>query len=317
MNLLSAGWPAARYTQKIRRLPSMEQHYGKWLCRGENVSVHYAHLPPDSWPEHSHRQAELLLTFDDAQAKITWWDGAGQREAAVGAHQFCLIPPDFPHACEWSTEADAVVVYLDEEFLHEHVREPLGGVIVGDFQPLSRLDACLWSLGAIFKDLCGKEDFPPASFIEGVGVALAARTLEQHFQKNGRSEEARQKLAPDGTRRVIDYIEGHLQENITMEDLAKHVCLSEDHFRELFKNTTGLPPLQFVLKHRVQKALELLRTGKFRVAEAAYEVGFSDQSHFDRHCRKFFGFSPKQGIKNPESSSKNPETSKIPTLEMI
>jgi len=317
MSVSYAGSSATRFPRKSPRLPSMEQHYGKWLCRGENVSVHYARLSPDSWPEHSHRQAELLLTFDDAEAQITWWDDAGERESAIGAHQFCVIPPHLPHACEWSTEADAVVVYLDEEFLHEHLPEPLGGVIVGDFQPLSRLDACLWSLGAIFKDLCGKEDFPPASFIEGVGVALAARTLEQHFQKKARKVEAPAKLPADAMRRLADYIDAHAKENITVEDLAGHLGMSVRHFRRLFSGATGTPPLQFVLKHRVQKALELLRTGEFRVAEAAYEMGFCDQSHFDRQCRKFFGLAPKQAMRTAESSTKMSETSKIPTLEMI
>src|SRR5579885_2450511 len=308
MNVLAAGWPAMRFQRQNRRLPSMELHYGNWLCRGENVSVYYARLQPRFLSEHSHGRAELLLSFDEAEAKISWWDENEVREAAIGPHQFCIIPPQLPHACEWKAPADAVVVYLDEEFLVDHLPAPLAGVIVEDFQPLSRLDACLWSLGAMFKDLCQKEDFPPTSFIEGIGVALATRILEQHFQKKDRQVEPQQRLSPETMRKVTNHIGEHLQENITMDELARLACLSEDHFRELFKNTTGLPPLQFVLKHRVQKALELLRTGKFRVAEAAYEVGFSDQSHFDRHCRKFFGFSPKQGIRNPESSSKNPET---------
>ena len=293
----------------------MERHYGNWLCRGENVSVYYARLQPNFLPEHCHRQAELLLSFDQAEAHITWRTENDLREEEIGPHQFCIIPPHLPHACEWKSEADAVVVYLEEELLAEQLPEPLVEVIVEDFQPLSRLDACLWSLGAMFKELCRKEDFPPASFIEGIGAALASRTLEQHFQKKG--EIAEPALSPETMRKVTEYVEAHVREAITVEDLARHVGLSERHFGRLFRRTAGSPPVQFILKHRVQRALELLRTGGYRVAEAAYEMGFYDQSHFDRQCRKFFGFAPKQAMRTAESSLKMSETSKIPALEMV
>ena len=296
----------------------MEQHYGNWLCRGENVSVYYARLQPNFLPEHCHRQAELLLSFDQAEAQIRWRTENDVREAAIGPHQFCIIPPHLPHACEWKSEADVVVVYLDEEWLNEHLPEPLDEMIVEDFQPLSRLDACLWSLGTMFKNLCRKEDFPPASFIEGIGAALASRTLEQHFQKKEETAtEPEQRLSPETMRKVREYVDAHLRENIAVEDLARHVGLSERHFGRLFRLTTGSPPVQFVLKHRVQRALELLRTGEYRIAEVAYEVGFYDQSHLDRHCRKFFGFPPKQAMRMAESSLKMSETSKIPALEMV
>lgn len=297
MSVMSAAWPAIYSEPRNRRLPSMEQLYGPWLCRGENVSVYYARLEANYWPEHSHRQAEFLLTFDEAEVEITWQDGAGHsHEETVKAHQYCIIAPHVPHTCECKSQTDAVVVYIEEDLLKAHLTSPLSAVIVDDFHPLSRLDACLRSLGTIFRDLCQQDDFPTASFIEGVGTALASRTLEQHFQKDRRREKQEQSLSKEKLRQVIDYIEEHMRENITVEDLAGHLGMSVRQFRRLFSRAAGVPPLQFILRQRVQKALELLRSGKFRVAEAAYEVGFYDQSHFDRHCQKFFGFPPKEAV---------------------
>jgi AraC family transcriptional regulator len=290
------------------------QPFGPWLCHGEEVSVYYTRLKPNSWPEHNHRHAELLLTFDSAQVEIAWRTGAGcSKQVSVGAHQFCLIPPNVPHACEWKREANVVVVFFGESLLKTQVRQPLGSVVVGDFRPLTRLDASLWSLGAIFHDLCHKTDRPAATFIEGIGAALASRTLELHFQASRRRLRSQPGLSDPVLHRVVTHIDAHLHEPLTVADMARNAAMGVDHFARLLKNTTGISPLQFLLKCRVEKALELLRTGKFRVGEVACQVGFYDQSHLDRQCRKFFGCAPKTAMTAPEreSSLKMPETSKI------
>ncbi len=280
------------------QLSPAEQPYGPWLCQSEKVSVYYAHLKPTRWPEHHHRQAELILTFDGSCAEVTWRGKGGRtRKRFVGAHQFCLIPPKLPHACEWKSEADVVAIYIEERLLKEHVNGSFRTVIVDDFQVLARVDTFLWSIGGMFHALCRTAAIQPASFIEGIGTALASRTLEQHFHGNPSGSNGLPQLPGATLRRMVEYIHAHMHDAITVAELAGDAALSVDHFARLVKNTTGCSPLQFLLKCRVEKALELLRTGEFRVAEAACEVGFYDQSHLDRHCRKFFGFPPKAAIK--------------------
>ena len=281
-----------------QRSSPTEQPYGPWLCQSEKVSVYYAHLKPTRWPEHHHRQAVLILTFDGGCAEVTWRGKGGRTgKCSVGAHQFCLFPPQLRHACEWKSEADVVVIYIEERLLKEHVTGSFRTVIVDDFQVLARVDAFLWSIGGMFHALCRTAALQPASFIEGIGTALASRTLEQHFHGTQSGAILIPKLPGETLRRMVEYIHAHMRDAITVAELARDAAFSVDHFARLVKNTTGCSPLQFLLKCRVEKALELLRTGKFRVAEAAYEVGFYDQSHLDRHCRKFFGFPPKTAIK--------------------
>jgi AraC family transcriptional regulator len=275
-----------------------EQPYGPWLCQSEKVSVYYARLKPTRWPEHHHRQAELILTFDGGCAEVTWRGKGGRTgKLTVSAHQFCLIPPELQHACEWKNEADVVAIYIEERLLKEHVTGSFRSVIVDDFQVLARVDTFLWSIGGMFRALCRTAALQPTSFIEGIGTALASRTLEQHFRGKQSGAISLPQLPGETLRRMLEYIHAHMRDAITVAELAKDAAFSVDHFARLVKNTTGCSPLQFLLKCRVEKALELLRTGNFRVAEAAYEVGFYDQSHLDRHCRKFFGFPPKAAIK--------------------
>src|ERR1035438_7947623 len=208
-----------------------------WLCQGESVSVYYANLKPTRWAEHHHQQAELLLTFDGAHAEITSRSKSGHiGKRSLGAHQFCLIPPHVPHECEWKNEADVVAIFMEERLLREHVNGPFRTVIVDDFQVLTQVDAFLWSIGGMFRSLCRITAIQPASFIEGIGAALAARTLEQHFHGGHPGAISLPKLPGAALRRMVEYIHAHMRDAITVTDLARDAALSVDHFSRLCPN---------------------------------------------------------------------------------
>ena len=223
-----------------QRFPPTEQPYGPWLCQSEKVSVFYARLKPTRWPEHHHRQAELILTFDDGFAEVSWRGKGGRTgKRVVGAHQFCLIPPNLRHACEWKNEADVVAIYIEERLLKEHVTGSFRTVVVDNFQVLARVDTFLWSIGGMFHALCRTTAIQPASFIEGIGTALASRTLEQHFQGNQSGANLIPKLPGETLRRMVEYIHAHMRDAITVAELARDAAFSVDHFARLVKDTTG------------------------------------------------------------------------------
>jgi AraC family transcriptional regulator len=62
----------------------------------------------------------------------------------------------------------------------------------------------------------------------------------------------------------------------------------------LFKKSTGQTPYEYVVEARVRKAKDLLTTGKLTISEAAFHVGFADQSHLTRHFKRVFGLPPKR-----------------------
>jgi AraC family transcriptional regulator len=294
-----------------------ERPVGRELCRGEKVSVFGDHQQPRDWPEQKHRRAQLFLTFDDADGEITWRRRSGNEVTeSLRAHQYCFIPPACPYALKWKSAADVVRFRLGHSLLAEHVAGPLQGVVVEDFKPLARLDSCVWSLAETLWETCRRPFDPVASFVEGIGIALASRVLDWQFRPQDDPAALAQALPRSVLKRLLSYVESHLAVGITVEELAKQAGLCVDHFARLFKNATGASPSQFIIKCRVEKALELLRTGEFRVADAAYEVGFCDQSHFQRQCRQLFGLTPKavlQSAQSTNSSKKNSDSSKIET----
>jgi len=96
-------------------------------------------------------------------------------------------------------------------------------------------------------------------------------------------------------RTVVEYIMENLGGSLTLEQMAAVVHLSPYHFARQFKAATGLPPHQFVIARRVERAQHLLRAnGEIGLVEVALRVGFSDQSKFSFHFRRIVGVTPGQ-----------------------
>ena len=91
------------------------------------------------------------------------------------------------------------------------------------------------------------------------------------------------------------HIEDHLDAGLTLEQMAAVAHLSAYHFARQFKAATGLPPHQYVILRRVERAKQLLQTGGgFSLAEVAARAGFSDQSQLTHHFKRVVGTTPRQ-----------------------
>jgi len=96
-------------------------------------------------------------------------------------------------------------------------------------------------------------------------------------------------------RAVVEYIEEHLDAGPTLEQMAAIARLSPNYFACQFNRATGLPPHQYVITRRVERAKQLLQTeSDFSLAEVAASAGFSDQSQFSHHFKRLIGVTPGQ-----------------------
>jgi transcriptional regulator of acetoin/glycerol metabolism len=103
---------------------------------------------------------------------------------------------------------------------------------------------------------------------------------------------ARGGLPPRSLRRVHEYVESHLKENISLETLAGTSGLSIYHFARAFKRSQGVTPHHYLLQRRIQRASQLLTSSDLSMSEIAFATGFSDQSHFARRFRELVGVPP-------------------------
>jgi AraC family transcriptional regulator len=93
-------------------------------------------------------------------------------------------------------------------------------------------------------------------------------------------------------RRVLDYIDAHLADDLGLIELAAIAGLSPHHFGEAFKTSVGKSPHRFVTERRVGHAMDLLRNEDRSIAEIAHTAGFSNQSRLTENFRRVTGLTP-------------------------
>jgi AraC family transcriptional regulator len=83
-----------------------------------------------------------------------------------------------------------------------------------------------------------------------------------------------------------------MADDLTLDEMAQSAGLSTAYFSQMFRKTTGESPYQYVLRHRVERAKEMLRVAEERVLDVAVACGFKTQQHFARVFRQMCGASP-------------------------
>jgi len=91
---------------------------------------------------------------------------------------------------------------------------------------------------------------------------------------------------------VLAHIQDNLHTDITIKDLASMACFSKDHFTRIFKSIIGVPPCEFIIRRRIEKAQFLLLTTDMTSLQIVEETNFKTVSYFCRIFKKYTGYTP-------------------------
>ncbi len=133
-------------------------------------------------------------------------------------------------------------------------------------------------------------------YAQSAAQMLAVHLL-RHYSSAGSAiencKEPTQGLTQQQMRRVIDFVQAHLDQDLSLEALAQQAGFSAYHFARLFRQTTGESPHQFVLRQRIERAQRLLKQSSVPLSRVALESGFANQSHFTQVFKRYLGLTPR------------------------
>jgi AraC family transcriptional regulator len=129
-------------------------------------------------------------------------------------------------------------------------------------------------------------------FLESIEQALAVALVNDYAVRRPSPRIYRGGLTPARLRNVVELVHAEMEGDLSLEELADAAGLSITHFSQMFRQSTGQSPHQFVLHRRVDRAKEMLRAAEMRVLDVAVACGFKSQQHFARVFRSVCGASP-------------------------
>ncbi|PWV97853.1 two-component system response regulator YesN [Paenibacillus cellulosilyticus] len=114
--------------------------------------------------------------------------------------------------------------------------------------------------------------------------------LLEHAEAMARLQRQERSVIAD----MIEYIERHLQEDLSLQQLAARFFLSREYVSRRFRQETGVTLSEYVERHRMEHATKLLANRSYKVADIAEIVGYTDEKYFSKVFKKHTGLSPQQ-----------------------
>lgn len=95
-------------------------------------------------------------------------------------------------------------------------------------------------------------------------------------------------------KKIIEYIQEHYSERISLDDLASILHMNKNYFCKYFKSALGKTPVTYINEYRCEKAAEMLHKTAFKITDISSMVGFDNFSYFIRTFREFKQYSPSE-----------------------
>jgi AraC family transcriptional regulator len=163
------------------------------------------------------------------------------------------------------------------------------------FEPrLFFTDAALWTTA---RKILGLVDTPEGSgrlYAETLASALAIELVRLHRGHGKSASPARGGLAGWQRRTVCDFVNDNLDRDITLEELAALARLSPTHFCRSFTRSMGIPPHQYQVRQRIERAKQLLAESERSITDIALAAGYSASSNFATVFRRVTGQTPRE-----------------------
>lgn len=220
-------------------------------------------------------------------------DGRKQRRQIINGH-IAIAPANVEQKAFWDKEIGFTLLFLEPAYITRIADE---SVELERFEPVAHFakpDPLTHQIGLALKTELKAGELDTQLSTESAATMLSAHLLRHYSAQKHRLPKERGRLSQRRLQPVIDYINTHLDKNLSLAELAAVAQMSSYYFVRSFKQSFGVPPYQYLLQCRIEKAKKLLAKEDLSVAEISHQVGFHDQSGFTSKFRKLVGVTPKK-----------------------
>ena len=219
--------------------------------------------------------------------------GGKVRHGREVAGDLDIIPAHTPSAWEMKQPGATLIMRVPDSLLRSVAADlDLNPAYVGVADRFQLRDPVIEHLGWALKAEIESGGATGALFRDSIGTALAARLLQRHNCRSLPMREVQGGMSAAKLKQIVTYIEDNLESELSLAEIAAVASVSVSHLKTLFRQSTGTPVHQYVLRRRVERAKALLQDRSLSIAQIAFATGFAHQSHLARHMRRICGTTP-------------------------
>jgi AraC family transcriptional regulator len=257
------------------------------------VRIHRARVLPGRLLEHvnSFHEVNINLGGRLTTEKISASGKLVRTKGAAG--NLCFTPAGQPIGAFWEKPLDNLGISFDPDFAARTAVENRFNSKFEFAEIYKKEDLLIQHIGLAL--LAEAESETPAGrlYAESLIQTLTLHLLKNYSTANLKQENTHGGLSGYKLRRVKEFINANLEEDLSLTAISAIADLSQYHFARAFRTSTGLTPQQYLMRQRIERAKELLAKDDLPIVEISLRTGFKNQSHFTTLFHKLTKFTPK------------------------
>ena len=239
---------------------------------------------------------QLIVMHLDGPVLIDRLHGPNPARCLVPAGGLHLVPGGLDFGVRLMGALSTLHVYVRRSVIEEVAEDMIEGdpALVEIAPQFLAPDPALSALMSAIRHALEEDDYGSSIYVDYLSRAIASQLVRRY---SGRKAPATPPLGPIGTvgpviAEAIEYMRAHIDEPISLDDIAGSVNRSASHLARQFRSSLGVPPHQYLLVMRIKLAQHLLQTSSDSIAEIAFACGFSHQEHMTRMFRRWCDTTP-------------------------
>lgn len=262
------------------------------VAQWPGLRIHRARVRPGRMLEHTNTFHEVNVALNGTLVTEKH-SGAGRRIITHGGRgNLCITPAGQAISASWEKTLDNLGFFFDPDLVAKTAVE---NHFMPNFEFIEiqrKDDDLIRNIGLTLLSEADSETPAGRLFSDSLIQTLTLHLLCNYStakpvpQMNGG-------LSGYKLRRVQEFINENLENDLSLNELAAVADLSQFHFARAFRKTVGQTPQQYLMQRRIEKAKDLLAKGDLPIVEVSLMTGFKNQSHFTTLFRKFTNLTPK------------------------
>jgi AraC family transcriptional regulator len=257
------------------------------------LRIHRAKVMPGRMLEHTNTFHEVNVAISGGLTTKKVSANGSNIVTKGGRGNLCISPAGQPMSAIWEKPLDNMLIALEPAFINRTAAE--NGFSGGfEFVELyKQSDPLIQQLGVTLLAEADAATPQGRLFADSLIQTLTLHLLTHYGTSASAKQTATGGLSGYKLRRVKEFIDENLEEDLSLAEISAIADLSQFHFARAFRKSTGLTPQQFLMQQRIERAKQLLSKDDLPIVEVSLRTGFKNQSHFTSLFRKFTNLTPK------------------------